>query len=229
MTPSIVLGSASPRRSALLREMGIEFKIHGADIDETPFSGESPIDLALRLAKGKAHAVAAASLQQGQIESQPKLIIAADTVVAIGDQLLGKPTGKADARRMLCLLRAQPHQVHSAICILSTVDHRQEARVNTSTVIMRDYSNQEIETYIATGDPMDKAGAYAIQHPGFAPVAELDGCFAGVMGLPLGDLRDLLAEFGIEVSMPVQTICEEYTSLACCRRRQSILDLAEDP
>ncbi len=218
MTPSIVLGSASPRRSALLREMGIDFKIHVADIDETPSKGESPLDLVLRLAKAKARAVEVASLQQRKNENQPMLIIAADTVVAIGDRQLGKPADEADARRMLRLLRAQPHQVHSAICVRSVADGRQETRVNTSTVIMRDYSDVEIETYIATGDPMDKAGAYAIQHPEFAPVAELDGCFTGVMGLPLGDLQDLLAKFGVNVDASLQAICEEQTAFSCCRR-----------
>ncbi len=135
-------------------------------------------------------------------------------MVAIGDQLLGKPTDKADARRMLACCEPSRIRFIALSASLSTVDDRQEARLNTSTVIMRDYSDEEIETYIATGDPMDKAGAYAIQHPGFAPVAELDGCFTGVMGLPLGDLCDLLAEFGIEVSMPCRPSAKN-TPLSC--------------
>jgi len=219
MPPTIVLGSASPRRSAFLQQMGLDFETRVTDIDETPLNQESPIALALRLARGKADAVAQALFQDESTPAEPRVIIAADTVVAIGDHLLGKPVDESDARRMLRLLRVEPHQVHSAVCIRTTVDGRQETRLNTSTVVMRDYSDNEIDAYITSGDPMDKAGAYAIQHPGFAPVAELDGCFTGVMGLPLGDLCDLLAQFGVEIQTSLPVICEEHTSFFCCRRR----------
>ncbi len=218
MQPTIILGSASPRRSAFLHQMGLDFEIRVADIDETPQENESPTALVLRLAEGKAQAVADAFICDGLTTEESRLIIAADTVVAIGDQVLGKPVDEADAGRMLRLLRTEPHQVYSAICVRSTDDGRQETRLNTSTVIMRAYSDEEIEAYIASGDPMDKAGAYAIQHPGFAPVAKLDGCFTGVMGLPLGDLSDLLAAFGITIETPVAGICEEHTAFVCCRR-----------
>lgn len=220
MTPTVILGSASPRRSAFLDQMGLDFEIRVADIDETPLPNESPTVLVMRLAEGKAQAVAEAFTANGTSLEGPCLIIAADTVVAIGDQVLGKPIDETDARRMLKQLRTGPHQVHSAICVRSTGDGRQETRLNTSTVIMRAYSDDDIEAYIAGGDPMDKAGAYAIQHPGFAPVAELDGCFTGVMGLPLGDLTDLLAEFGVDVETPLPHICEEHTNFACCRTSQ---------
>ena len=216
MSSTIILGSASPRRSAFLRQMGLNFEIRAADIDETPLENESPTALVRRLAEGKAQAVVEALPPNGP-EEEAKLVIAADTVVAIGDQVLGKPVNEADARRMLKQLRTGPHQVHSAICLRSIGDGRQETRLNSSNVIMRAYSDEEIETYIATRDPMDKAGAYAIQHPEFAPVAELDGCFTGVMGLPLGDLTDLLAAFGVGVEAPLPDICEEHTTFACCR------------
>jgi septum formation protein len=215
--PTIILGSASPRRIAFLHQLGLDFEIHVANIDETPFENESPIALVLRLAEAKAETVVEALNSNGR-EEEPRLVIAADTVVAIGDQLLGKPDDEAQARRMLRLLRTRPHQVHSAICVRATRDGRNRTRLNSSTVTMRAYSDEAIDEYIATGDPMDKAGAYAIQHPGFAPVAELDGCFTGVMGLPLGDLCDLLAEFGIEVDRPVPGVCEEHTAFSCCRR-----------
>ena len=102
-------------------------------------------------------------------------------------------------RRCACCwqLRNGPHQVHSGFSVLETRTGRQLTEVNSTNVIMRDYSDEEIEKYIATGDPFDKAGAYAIQHPVFAPAVGVDGCLSGVMGLPLADLSALLADFGI--------------------------------
>ena len=212
---ALVLASSSPRRRAFLRELGLECELHSADIDETPLPGETPAPLALRLATAKARRVADRLLEEARPE--PALIIAADTVVALQGQLLGKPTDAAEARAMLAALRGRDHQVISAVSLLDTASGRQIGRVNDTLVTMRLYSNEEIAAYIETGDPFDKAGAYAIQHPVFRPVSAVAGCIAGVMGLPLADLRDLLAEFGVEIAVPLAPICRGHTHFPCCQ------------
>ena len=110
-----------------------------------------------------------------------------------------------------------PHQVISAVSVLHLPDDRQSTRINTTTVTMRDYNDEEIAAYVATGDPLDKAGAYAIQARDFNCVTAIDGCYASVMGLPLADLRDLLAEFGVTTPANVPTICGLFNTFACCR------------
>lgn len=214
----IVLASGSPRRQQFLRELGLPHQIVVADIDETPLPGEAPVALAHRLAKAKAAAVASRLRAAEPSSKANKLIIAADTVVALGDELLGKPVDAHEATSMLRTLRSQTHDVHSSVCLWATADGRHVTRVNSTAAEMRDYSDAEIATYVATGDPLDKAGAYAIQHPDFAPVCALTGCISGVIGLPLADLRDLLAEMGVVVTADLVSICESHTSFACCQR-----------
>lgn len=210
----LILASQSPRRQQFLRDLGLDFTVIVADIDEAPRAGETPIDLVRRLAGEKARAIA-----DSMDSSQPTLIAAADTVVALGDQLLGKPVDEADATAMLTQLRNQAHSVHSGVSVIDTSSGRQLTRVNSTQVQMRAYSASEISAYVESGDPMDKAGAYAIQHRQFAPVATLDGCFASVMGLPLADLRDLLAVFGVSISRPIPLVCEQHSDgMICCRR-----------
>lgn len=228
----LILASASPRRQAFLRDLGLEYTIVTADIDETPLDGELPGALALRLATAKARAVAerlAEPAGAGTPATAPAaLIIAADTVVALGNTLLGKPTDAADARTMLAGLRGRDHHVISAVSLLDTATGRQQSRTNDSLVEMRVYSNDEIAAYIDTGDPFDKAGAYAIQHPEFRPVQGLRGCISGVMGLPLADLRDLLAEFGVEGLAALPPICQAQTAFVCCQvsGAQAVVDSA---
>ena len=212
----IILASASPRRQQFFKELGLTCIIHVADIDETPHPDEGPICLAHRLAQSKAQAVAGRVATGGH----DQLIIAADTVVAQGADLLGKPTDAADAGRMLRQLRRGVHQVHSGVSVLRrTTDGitGQETIVNSTDVVMRPYTDAEIAAYVATGDPMDKAGAYAIQHPVFAPVQQISGCISGVMGLPLADLRDLLAQFGVQVGCPLSPLCQFHAAFACCQ------------
>lgn len=209
----IILASGSPRRQQLLRDLGLVFQIITADIDETPHPDEDPIVLVRRLAESKAQAVAQ--------KCSTSLIIAADTMVALENELLGKPTDEAHARQLLTQLRDRTHQVHSALSMVlldsnGTVT-KQATRINTSTIYMRNYSNAEIEEYIASGDPLDKAGAYAIQHPTFAPAAKLDGCISGVMGVALVDLIAMLADFGVEVQQEIRPICEAHASFPCCQ------------
>lgn len=209
-TPLLVLASSSPRRQVYLADLGLLFVAEPADVDETPLDGEHPIALAIRLAESKARTVAE------RFRGGRRLIVAADTVVALGDRLLGKPEDDVDAWRMLDVLRDGPHDVHSAVSVLDTADGSLRTQVSSTIVVMRPYSDAEIDAYVATGDPLDKAGAYAIQHPTFNPAAAIEGCLSGVVGLPLGVLADLLAEAGVDVP-PVAPVCERRTHFPCCR------------
>ncbi|MBI1295322.1 septum formation protein Maf [bacterium] len=214
---NLILASASPRRRRFLLEMKIPHLLRAADIDEAPLPHEDPADLALRLACDKAAAVAD---RLSQVEL-PGLIIASDTVVALDGETLGKPVDEDDAIAMLRRLGGRTHQVHSAIVLLLVAEdgtHNHASHLNTTDVDMRNYSDEEIVAYVSSGDPFDKAGGYAIQHRGFEPVAGLRGCPAGVMGLPLADLRDLLAEFGVNISVPLAPVCRRLTGLPCCQK-----------
>jgi septum formation protein len=208
----IVLASASLRRQQFLRDLGLTFTALATDIDETPLPGEAPEAMTLRLAIAKAQA--AASRLPGAAGAQ--LVIASDTTVAMDGIIYGKPEDAADADRMLRALRGRSHQVYSALCLLRLPDGERHTHINRTDVMMRDYSDAEIAAYVASGDPLDKAGAYGIQTAPFRPVSGLRGCFASVMGLPLADLRDLLASFGVPIRHHVAAICHGYGAQACC-------------
>jgi septum formation protein len=195
---TFILASGSPRRREILASLGIAFTVIPADIDETQHPGEDPFEYAARLSQEKAAAVA------GRLDTPHATIAAADTIVVLaadtigvgqGGVILGKPTDAADARRMLTALRGRDHVVCTALTLLHQRDgaqHRQ-TQLTRTIVTMRDYTDAEIDAYIATGDPFDKAGAYAIQHPVFAPVARIEGSYTNVVGLPVETLRTLLA------------------------------------
>jgi len=172
----LILASNSPRRRQLLALTGIPFIVRVADVDESQLANEKPADYVLRLAETKARAVHAEADQ---------VILAADTTVVDGADILGKPKDGADAVSMLKRLRGHTHQVYTGIALLRKSDGLLLPDLCVTDVPMREYSDDEIQAYVATGDPLDKAGAYAIQHPGFHPVAQMDGCFASVMGLPV--------------------------------------------
>ncbi len=172
----LILASNSPRRRLLLGLTGIPFNILVADVDESPLANENPADYVLRLAETKARAVRAEADQ---------VILAADTTVVDGPDILGKPADAAEAVSMLKRLRGHAHQVYTGIALFRKSDGLLLTDLCVTDVTMRAYSDEEIEAYVATGDPLDKAGAYAIQHSGFHPVARMDGCFASVMGLPV--------------------------------------------
>ncbi len=215
--PTLILASQSPRRQEFLRALGLTFQIRTADLDESRLDDESPAQMVERLAQAKAHAIAA----RLPADAGPTLILAADTTVALDDIELGKPVSADDAVNMLTILRSRPHQVHTAIHLLSVPGQgemvREAGRLNSTTVHMRHYTDREMAAYIASGDALDKAGAYAIQHREFAPVERLTGCAAGVMGLPLADLRDLLADFGVTLHIDLAPICAGLTGAACCQ------------
>lgn len=187
----LVLASASPRRRELLAALGLAFAIYTPAANETPGVGESPAALAKRL-----------SLQKARVAADvfpDALIIAADTLVVIDGQILGKPSSPEMAFQMLSQLRGRRHSVFSGLTLLDASDGRYILQVAHSAVIMRVYSDREIRRYIASGDPLDKAGAYAIQHADFAPIAQLDGCYANVMGLPLCYLYQALSLWHVRV------------------------------
>jgi MAF protein len=145
------------------------------------------------------------------------LVVGADTVVVLEGEILGKPRDAAHAQRMLQQLRDRAHTVCSGVTVVEVFSQRAAIHLSTTTVWMRDYSQAEVDTYVASGDPLDKAGAYAIQHTGFRPVARIEGCYSGVMGMPLGALADGLAHFGLALPVDVATVCRGWTGYPCCR------------
>ena len=222
--PKVILASNSPRRQQFFQDLGIPFLAESADIDESPAPNEPPAEMVARLALAKTLTVAARhTARAAKPDPSPPddvLVIGADTVVAIEGELLGKPADAGEARTMLVRLRARTHQVHTALALALVAGAELKGKrclLNTTTVKMRDYSDQEIAAYIATGDSMDKAGAYAIQHPQFRPVLSLSGCPAGVMGLPAADLLRLLADFNLTVKRSPIQICPALTGLQCCQ------------
>ena len=211
--PSLVLASSSPRRRDLLTRLGVVFEALAADVNEDAYAGEEPEALARRLSQAKAWAVA---------QRRPSaLILASDTVVARQGELLGKPLDAHDAARMLRILRNTDHLVITAVTGLDAGRGREITLVSTSTVWMRNYDDNELTAYIASGDPLDKAGAYAIQHPVFDPVAHLDGCYSGVMGFPLGHVVQVLTALGITVPGSVPLACQGWRGV-CCQPRLAL-------
>lgn len=224
-SPKLVLASQSPRRNQFFQKLGIQFRAQSADIDETPLPNESPQELVERLALVKALAVGnsltALRAQGGQFDwSGGFIVVGADTVVAVDGDILGKPEDSAESFAMLRRLRGRAHHVHTALAVAHFEAEgllRAKSRTNTTEVSMRPYTESEIAAYIATGDPADKAGAYAIQHRQFHPVTRLSGCPAAVMGLPLADLLHLLADFDMGIGCKPNTICPALTGLQCCQ------------
>lgn len=204
----LVLASNSPRRRELLALGDLPFVVQAADLDETPKPGESPPDYVLRLAVEKARA--ASEWLEGD-----SLVLAADTTVALDNAILGKPEDAGEARRILRSLRGRVHQVYTGIALLRTADGALLQDLATAQVPMRDYADAEIEAYIATGDPFDKAGSYAIRHAGFHPVAEMAGCFASVVGLPLCHLTRSLRKWELDLGVDIPAACQAYLDYDC--------------
>lgn len=206
--PRLVLASNSPRRRELLALGGWKFEIRSPAVDESQHPGENAGDYVLRLAENKARACMAAV----QLEM---VVIAADTTVVDGNNLLGKPANAADAADMLRKLRGHTHQVFSGLCVIRSPGGIPGRDLCVTQVPMRRYNDQEIDAYVAGGDPLDKAGAYAIQHPGFHPVENLSGCYASVMGLPLCHLTRALRPFGVAPLTDIAKACQSWLNYAC--------------
>ncbi len=199
---SIYLASRSPRRHELLRQIGVTFELiplregagRGTDVDETPHAGEHADDYVLRVAHDKAR-TAAGIVAARRIITRP--VLAADTTVVCDDEILGKPANAADAARMLGLLAGRSHRVLTAVAVAA--EGRLETRVSESQVWFRMLDAAEIRRYVATGEPGDKAGAYAVQGHAAAFITRIDGSYSGIMGLPLAETAELLRSYGISV------------------------------
>ena len=204
----LVLASSSPRRRTLLGIAEFMFGTVNVEVDEAALPNEHPCDYVKRVSKLKAEAAV------GLVSGKP-LILAADTTVADGKDILGKPLHAAEAEATLKRLRGKTHQVHTALAVLNTRTGQFEQETATTDVPMRDYTDQEIAAYIASGDPFDKAGSYAIQHPTFRPVATRTGCYANVVGLPLCHLLKILRRMNLPASQDVPFRCQSTHDYQC--------------
>jgi len=178
------------------------------EVDESRLAGEAPADYVLRLAEAKAR-TAVGDAADGAV------VIAADTAVVDGESVLGKPVDAADAARMLRLLRGRVHQVYTGIAAMTAATHQCWTDVCVTDVPMRNYSDAEIEAYVASGDALDKAGAYGIQHAGFHPAERLAGCFASVMGMPLCHLLRLLDRMQLPSQHALPERCQSHLKYSC--------------
>ncbi|MEJ2360921.1 MAG: Maf family protein [Gammaproteobacteria bacterium] len=187
----LYLASASPRRRELLRQLGVNFTVRVADIAEIMQEGESAEHFVQRLASEKAHRVRDLLPAEQQLP-----VLGADTVVMVDDRILGKPVSREDALEMLRLLSGRSHQVLTGVALVS---QQHSVCVNVSEVRFRHLTTPEIETYWQTGEPADKAGAYAVQGYAAAFIEHLSGSYSGIMGLPLYETSQLLLQQGIPI------------------------------
>ena len=212
----IILASTSPRRRELFGLLGLPFVVLAVDADETPRPDEAPDVLASRLSAYKA-ANACNLLERGNPGgTDGSLVVAADTVVVLDNELLGKPRTAGEAEWMLERLRGRSHQVHTALTLVQLPERRAHIHLSATTVWMRPYTDAEIAAYVDSGDALDKAGAYAIQHAGFHPVERIEGCYTGVVGLPLKALAQGLNAFGVHPPVDVASVCRKWTGTVCC-------------
>ncbi|HTS36644.1 MAG TPA: Maf family protein [Candidatus Solibacter sp.] len=184
----LVLASASPRRQELLRNAGISFEVQPADVDETPAPGEAPLDCAIRLARDKALKVWASRPQD--------FVLGADTVVVIDDVILGKPADVHDAASMLRMLSGHSHRVITGVCLVKAQSGETKCDSATTLVTMTQLTDEEIRAYVATGEPTDKAGAYAIQGMASKWIPRIEGDYSNVVGLPVALVYRMLQDAG---------------------------------
>jgi MAF protein len=231
----LVLASNSPRRKQLLALGGWSFKVLPTIVDERVHEAESPEAYVQRTAVSKAQT--ALHLLPAPVHPQT-LIISADTAVidtksdssqmrvvskenSVVDKprgkyiILGKPSDAIEAKSMLCRLRGKVHKVYTSLAVIQTSDGFMDTNMCITSVPMRDYGDVEIDEYVKTGDPLDKAGAYAIQHDGFNPVQNLQGCYANVMGLPLCHLTRTLKKFNVVPEVEIAAACQNALNYSC--------------
>ncbi len=189
--PPIILASHSPRRKELLHQIGVQFVSDPTDVDERMHPGESPEDYAVRVSQDKAQTAAR--------RTKTGIIIAADTIVVLDDQVLGKPVDARDAERMLGMLSGKVHLVISGLTVMDAVTGKTETRTSVTKVWFRSLSPDEVASYVASREPLDKAGAYGIQGKGALLVERIEGCYFNVVGLPLAMLGEMLLDFGFKV------------------------------
>ena len=185
----LILASASPRRAQILKDAGISFVVISSAVDETPYDNETPNQMVQRLADAKAELVAARAVG-------PAILVAADTVVVLDGQILGKPRSTDDARRMLELFSGRTHSVVTGVTVIRLPEMERRQFVETSLVTFSPLSRDEISRYLSTDEPYDKAGAYAIQGHAGRYIPRIEGCYFNVVGLPLARLVATLQELG---------------------------------
>lgn len=189
--PPLILASGSPRRKDLLSLLQLEFEIDPAIGPEEPYAGRDPAEYVRQLAVAKASEVA-------RRRTDPALVVGADTVVVLGGLLLGKPADEEEAKWMLRLLSGQTHQVYTGVAVVEIPGFLTRDAVEVTDVTFKALTDERIERYVRTGEPLDKAGAYGIQGLGAVNVSRIEGCYFNVVGLPLAKLADLLSEWGLE-------------------------------
>ncbi len=186
----VILASGSPRRRELLEQAGLSFDIKVGEVDESPRKDESPLALASRLARAKAEAVAST-------QTETALVLGADTIVVVDDQILGKPRDEADAIQTLQLLSGKEHEVITAFAMTQSPACEQWAVRSVHTrVRFLELTRERIERYVLSGEPLDKAGSYAIQGLGGALIERIDGSYSNVVGLPIVEVLECLARMG---------------------------------
>lgn len=206
----IILASASPRRQKMLSWIIPEFECQPADIDETPIPGEFPIPYCQRMALGKA-------LHCASSAPENCFVIGSDTTVSINKQILGKPVDEENAIEMLRLLNGKEHIVYTAVAIANRKDRKITVlqSISETSVRFRDMSLDEIRDYAASGDPLGKAGAYAIQNHEYHPVESIRGCYAAVVGLPLCHVGTILHRCGYDTFPQIRSACSAGTKVPC--------------
>jgi septum formation protein len=188
---NIILASTSARRKALLEQIGLPFSVDDSVLEDTGYTGQEPDVLVKEVSLNKAESVA---------DNYPDvLIIAADTIGVIGGRIIGKPHSEQEAKEILSLLSGRAHTVITGFTVLDTASGKSVSKSVSTSVYFKAMTKQEIEAYVKTGEPLDKAGAYAIQGKGAVFVDKIDGDYFNVVGLPLGSLVEVLKEFGVKV------------------------------
>ncbi|MFT5718579.1 MAG: septum formation protein [Oleiphilaceae bacterium] len=203
MKTTIILASASPRRKELLEQVGVSFNIHSADIDERPLHSEQPSKYVYRMAKSKAYeAWKQMSASSDFLIEERLLVLASDTSVVLGDEIFGKPESKLEFIRMMKCLSGQKHEVitnvHALEIVASGIKSEKALSVNTK-VSFKPLTLKEIEWYWRTGEPADKAGGYGIQGRGALFVECIEGSYSAVVGLPLKETAELLADYHVDI------------------------------
>ena len=191
--PTLFLASESPRRAELLRQIGVEFESHAVNIDESQYSNESARDYVCRMAQSKAQI----AMEQLATDHREFIVLGADTTIALEDDIIGKPVDRDHCQCILRRLSARQHQVLTAVAVASR--NGTELRLTQNQVSFRSLTDQEIDSYCRSAEPMDKAGAYAIQGKAAVFIDRLDGSYSSVMGLPLFETAELLQAAGITI------------------------------
>ena len=201
----LLLASASPRRRLLLDQIGVAYRVQPADIDESAHANEAPEPYTLRIAAAKVRAVES-HRQQGEI------VLGADTAVVVGEEMLGKPADDAGACQMLQMLSGRAHQVYTAVAVMNPKGEL-ETCLNVSDVVFAEMDEAWIKAYVATGEPLDKAGAYGIQGWAGCQIRRMNGSYSSIMGLPLFETAELLGQAGLELPQIPNPAMKERANL----------------